>query len=121
MPALGGYEEYKDIVKICSLCAACNDVCPVKIPLYETIFEHRRVIAEDLGKTPLVENMAFAQYANVIGNSKMFNRISKMAFLGNAAPKVGPLAAWSKERQMPKIAKQWFREWYAERSKEQEG
>lgn len=54
VPILAGYEDYKDITKICSLCSACNDVCPVKIPLYQSIMEHRRVIAEEkklLGKT----------------------------------------------------------------------
>ncbi len=47
VPVLGGYEDYSDITKICSLCGACNDICPGKIPLYESIYEHRRIIAED--------------------------------------------------------------------------
>ncbi len=118
VPVLAGYKEFKDITQICSLCGACNDVCPVKIPLYETIYEHRRIIAEEEKLTSATDDITFAGYAAVIGNSKIYNAATKMAHLGNYAPKVGPLKEWAKSRDMPKIAKERFRDWFAKRDKE---
>ncbi len=40
-PLLGGYEEFKELPYACSLCTACNSVCPVKIPLAQLILKHR--------------------------------------------------------------------------------
>ncbi len=116
-PILGGYEQFKDVVKICSLCGACNDVCPVKIPLYETIYEHRRIIVEEKKMTGKLEDFVFRQYGNVIGNARLYNMATKLAHLGNYAPKVGPLKEWSKARELPTLQKERFRDWYAARSK----
>jgi L-lactate dehydrogenase complex protein LldF len=115
VPALAGYKDYKDITKICSLCGACDDVCPVKIPLYEHIYEHRRVIVEEENMAGAVDNFVFDQYSRVIGNSLVYKTATKMAHLGNYAPKVGPLKEWAKSRNMPKIAKERFRDWFAQR------
>lgn len=32
-PLLGGYKDFKNLPYVCSLCTACDSVCPVKIPL----------------------------------------------------------------------------------------
>lgn len=42
-PILGGYEEFEDLPYACSLCAACTETCPVKIPLHNLIRKHRIV------------------------------------------------------------------------------
>lgn len=118
VPILAGYENFKDITKICSLCGACNDVCPVKIPLYETIFEHRRIIAQDKKLNSSVDNLVFSQYGNIIGNSKLYNFVTKMAFMGNFAPKVGPLQAWGKSRKRPIFPNKRFRDWYKNNKEE---
>ena len=117
MPALGSYDAFSDLVKICSLCGACNDVCPVKIPLHEMIFEHRRVIAEDQKLPGFLEDAVFGGYAEVIGRSALYRTATKAAFLGNFAPHVGPIRAWTRVRKLPKIPTQRFRDWYAKRQK----
>ena len=117
VPLLAGYEEHKDITKICSLCGACDDVCPVKIPLHEIIYDHRRIITEEKKLTNLIDDAAFSIYGNVIGSAKVYNAATSMAFLGNLAPKIGPLKEWSKSREMPKIQKERFRDWFAKRQK----
>lgn len=53
-PLLGGYEDFKDLPYACSLCTACNSVCPVKIPLAKLIQKHRQAMAES-EITPLTE------------------------------------------------------------------
>ena len=115
VPVLAGYKEFKDITKICSLCGACNDVCPVKIPLYETIYEHRRIIVEEEKLSNSFEDFVFDQYARVIGSSGIYQAATKVAHLGNLAPKVGPLKEWGKSRDLPKIPKKRFRDWFAKR------
>lgn len=118
VPVLAGYEEYKDITKICSLCGACNDVCPVKIPLYQSILEHRRVITEEKHLIDGIESFFMNRYAEVLGSSSLYNLGTKLTRLRDHVPKFGPLKEWYKERELPKISKQRFRDWYRKHDKE---
>jgi L-lactate dehydrogenase complex protein LldF len=120
VPVLAGYDDYKEITKICSLCGGCNEVCPVKIPLYEFIFEHRRIIAEEGNLTGVGEKFLMGGYGNVIGNSALYNMATKATGLSRLAPKVGPLKQWSIDRELPEIPKARFRDWFAAR-KDKEG
>ncbi len=120
VPVLAGYDDYKEITKICSLCGGCNEVCPVKIPLYEFIFEHRRIIAEEGNLTGVGEKFLMGGYGNVIGNSTLYNMATKAAGLSSLAPNVGPLKQWSIDRELPEIPKARFRDWFAAR-KDKEG
>ncbi len=115
VPVLAGYDDYKEITKICSLCGGCNEVCPVKIPLYEFIFEHRRIIAEEGNLTGVGEKVLMGAYGNVIGSSTLYGMATKAAGLSSLAPKVGPLNQWSIDRELPKIPKIRFRDWFAAR------
>ena len=36
-PLLGGYDDFKELPYATSLCAACTEVCPVKIPLHNLL------------------------------------------------------------------------------------
>lgn len=112
VPILAGYETFKDVTKICSLCGACNEVCPVKIPLYELIFEHRRVIADVKKLEGRGNDFAMALYAKVIGHSGLYDTATRLASLANIAPQIGPLEQWCKARQRPRIAGERFRDWY---------
>jgi len=49
-PLLAGYDDYKELPYASSLCGACTDVCPVKIPLHELLLKHRQVIVEEEGR-----------------------------------------------------------------------
>jgi len=117
VPILAGYEEYKDITKICSLCSACNDVCPVKIPLYQSIMEHRRIVAEEKKLTGEIEPFVMELYSQVIGNSAVYNLGTKLAHFSNLLPNIGPLREWHNERELPVPSKKRFRDWFKEHSK----
>ena len=112
VPILAGYEEYKDITKICSLCSACDDVCPVKIPLYKSILEHRRVVAEEKQLLGKVETSIMGLYGQVTGSSSLYNMGTKLARFNNNLPIVGPLKEWHRERELPTAPKERFRDWY---------
>jgi L-lactate dehydrogenase complex protein LldF len=119
--ALAGYEEYKDVTRICSLCGACNDVCPVKIPLYESILEHRRIIAEGKKLASWMEDTVYSQYGRVIGNSACYTTATRLARLANHLPQVGPLKEWAKARELPEIPGKRFRDRFAGRRREGDG
>ncbi|MBN2320131.1 MAG: iron-sulfur cluster-binding protein [Acidobacteria bacterium] len=118
---LAGYEEHKDVTEICSLCGACNDVCPVKIPLVESILEHRRIIAEDKRLAGWMKDAVYSQYGRVIGNSAYYASASRLARLANHAPRIGPLKEWTKARELPKIPAERFRDWFAGRKRKEAG
>jgi L-lactate dehydrogenase complex protein LldF len=118
IPVLAGYGAHNDVTKICSLCGACNDVCPVKIPLYESILEHRRIIVEDKKSASRMENAIYSQYGRVIGNSAYYASATRLARLANHAPRIGPLREWAKAREIPKMPKKRFRDWFSKRRNE---
>jgi L-lactate dehydrogenase complex protein LldF len=114
---LAGYKEHKDITEICSLCGACNDVCPVKIPLVECILEHRRIIAEDKKLTTRTEDFIFSQYGRVIGNPACYASATRLARWAARSPRIGPIGEWTRAREMPEIPGKRFRDWFAGRKK----
>jgi L-lactate dehydrogenase complex protein LldF len=118
VPVLAGYETHWDVTKICSLCGACNDVCPVKIPLYEFILEHRRIIAEEGKLSSRIEDAVFSQYGRVIGNPACYASATRMARLAKYLPRIGPLRAWNRMRELPEIPKERFRDWIAGHGRE---
>jgi len=117
VPILAGYEEYADVTKICSLCSACNDVCPVKIPLYEFIYEHRRIIAEEKHLVHAPESFIMGQYGRVIASETMYDLSSKMARFSKLLPHVGPIKEWTRERELPAISGNRFRDWFKKHEK----
>lgn len=45
-PILGGYEKFGELPYASSLCGACTETCPVKIPLHKLLIQHRRVYTD---------------------------------------------------------------------------
>ena len=41
-PLIGGYDDFKELPYMSTLCGACTEVCPVKIPLHELLQQHRQ-------------------------------------------------------------------------------
>ncbi len=47
VPLLEGFEHAADLPHASSLCGACTDACPVKIPLHELLLELRRDLVDE--------------------------------------------------------------------------
>ena len=62
-PLLGGYDDYKELPYASSLCGACTEACPVKIPLHDLLLKHRQVIVEQEGRAPLAEKLAMKMFS----------------------------------------------------------
>ncbi|HDL5614882.1 TPA: iron-sulfur cluster-binding protein [Mannheimia haemolytica] len=121
-PLLGGYEEFKELPYACSLCTACNSVCPVKIPLAQLILKHREKIA-DAGLTPMAERLSIFGF-NFANSHPTFWKVgvkvgakvaSKLIKNGKAPVNFGALGEWTKARDLPTAEGESFREWFNNR------
>lgn len=121
-PLLGGYEEFKELPYACSLCTACNSVCPVKIPLAQLILKHREKIA-DAGLTPMAERLSIFgfNFANShptlwkVGMNVGAKVASKFIKNGKAPVNFGALGEWTKARDLPQPEGESFRDWFNNR------
>jgi L-lactate dehydrogenase complex protein LldF len=124
-PLLGGYEDYKELPYASTLCGACTDVCPVKIPLHELLHKHREVIVEKEGKAPISETALMQAFGFSVGSSttyklgtKIASTVSKPFFRNEAIKKgPGPLKNWTATRDFPSPIKERFRDWFENRKK----
>ncbi len=127
-PLLVGYDKAGDLPYASTLCGACTDHCPVKIPLHELLLKHRVKIADELKLRPKAEELAFNTVAKVFSDAKLFDMGTKVGALGmqlmskngkmarwtEALPVVG---GWTKYKDMGTLKRKKFRDIYAEYEK----
>jgi len=124
-PLLDGYEDHKELPYASSLCAACTEACPVKIPIHEQLIRHREIIVEREKMGSTSETISMKGYAQWASNPAAYKLSSKMAH--NALKpwikddKItngpGPLKGWTDTRDFPAPSKQSFRAWFNDRKK----
>ncbi|WP_322904267.1 LutB/LldF family L-lactate oxidation iron-sulfur protein [Paenibacillus campi] len=121
-PALNrNVAEWDDIANASSLCGACYEACPVKIPLHDMLVYLRRRKVER-GHGNRWESLGMKSFAVVMGNSKRLGAALKIGRLfqkpvvhnGTISLKIGPLKGWNTYRNMPQLAEQPFRERWSE-------
>jgi L-lactate dehydrogenase complex protein LldF len=104
-----------------SLCGACQEVCPVRIPLPDYLLKLRRDVVEELGG-PLAERLGMRAFRTSAASPRLFNiggRIARGALrvLGSddhVSRLPPPLSSWTHGRDFPALAKQSFRQRWAE-------
>lgn len=124
-PLLGGYDDYKELPYASTLCAACTDACPVKIPLHELLHKHRQVIVEREGRAPISEKLAMKAFGLGAASSSLYKIGAKIApaamnpfTTGDKISKgPGPLKAWTEIREFPAPNKETFRSWFKDHQK----
>lgn len=125
-PLLEGYEELKELPYASSLCGACTEVCPVKIPLHDLLLEHRKDEVEQ-GFALMAEKLAFKGFGFMASHPFVFDKAVKLAHTGlgifskdSYIPKgPGPLQGWTEVRDLPRPAKQSFRDWWKKNKENQ--
>lgn len=126
-PILGGYEEYGELPFASSLCAACTEACPVKIPLHEQLIRHREnYVAGGHAKTS--EKMAMKAFGMGASTPSLFQMARNGAptfakpFVkdGSISNGPGPMKPWTKIREFPAPGKDNFRTWFKEHTKGRE-
>ena len=109
--------EWDDIANASSLCGACYEACPVKIPLHDMLVSLRRRKVES-GHGDKIEAAGMKGFAAVMGNAKRFNAVLKLGRIGQKLVvrdggirlKVGPLKGWNTYRVTPSLPKASFRD-----------
>ncbi|PIE70911.1 MAG: iron-sulfur cluster-binding protein [Deltaproteobacteria bacterium] len=72
-PLLVGYKKAKDLPYASTLCGACTDHCPVKIPLHELLLLHRKNIAEREALTSTMEKALFGMAGMGLARPSLYN------------------------------------------------
>ncbi|MBE3102860.1 MAG: lactate utilization protein, partial [Bacilli bacterium] len=122
-PILGGYEDYGDLPFASSLCAACTETCPVKIPLHEQLVRHREIYVAEKGK--LSEKMAMKSFGIGTSSPALFKMAVKgmptimkpLVKDGSISNGPGPMKPWTDIREFPVPGKSNFRSWFKDHKK----
>ncbi|THF72861.1 LutB/LldF family L-lactate oxidation iron-sulfur protein [Cohnella fermenti] len=120
-PALNkNIAEWDDIANTSSLCGACYEACPVKIPLHDMLVYLRRRKVEK-GHGNKIESAGMKGFSTLLGNAKRFRTVVKLGQIGQKLvvrdggirTKLGPLKGWNSYRVTPSLPKKSFRENWA--------
>lgn len=125
-PLLGGYDDYKELPYASTLCGACTEVCPVKIPLHQLLHKHREVIVEREGRAPISESllmkafgMGTASHSIYSFGSKIASSVMKPFTHDEKITNVpGLLKNWTEIRDFPAVQKKRFRDWFEQHEQE---
>ncbi|MBD3165022.1 DUF3390 domain-containing protein [bacterium] len=120
-PALHGVDEAPHHPFASSLCGACEEICPVKIPIPKLLLDlrHKRVGTRSKHDP---EHTVWRVYREVMSEPGRYEAAARVArgaqrlFPGGAMP----IPGWTDHREAPKFAAQSFREWYAGREQKDE-
>ncbi|QSF47422.1 LutB/LldF family L-lactate oxidation iron-sulfur protein [Paenibacillus tianjinensis] len=77
-PLLGGYDDFKELPFASSLCAACTDVCPVRIPLHEQLIRHRQNIVKE-NRTGSMERFQMKAVGRLLSSPALFGKTLRFA------------------------------------------
>ncbi|QGG46254.1 LutB/LldF family L-lactate oxidation iron-sulfur protein [Heliorestis convoluta] len=113
--------DWGETVGLSTLCGACTETCPVRIPLHEMLLQLRAQRVE-AGVTPSLEKSAFKLWASTWSRPSLYRLAIKGAYYGQKAYlKDGhleggppPLSYWTNSRYFPPIAEKSFRQRWQE-------
>ena len=107
-PALEGVEKLPDLAKASSLCGACEEVCPVKIPIPRMLLQLRE---EAVRKGLIKENIPWAAFS--VGSTSGFRWRMGLKMLPMAPLVKHPAkAGWEEFKDLPKKQGRDFRKWW---------
>ncbi len=114
-------KTYSTLPYACSLCGSCSDVCPVKIDLHTQLLSWRKEIAHRK-LLPWSKRMSMTLAGMMFQRTWLFTMIGRWGrWLLPKLPRFmvyNRFNDWGKQRELPPMPKQSFREMYALRNKE---
>lgn len=131
-PLLVGYDKAGSLPWASTLCGACSDHCPVKIPLHELILRHRQILVEEEGYGKGMQDFVFTAAGTALAHEKLFDLGTKvgarvMPFLAKDRKslkedvKIPVLKNWTQSRDMDTLSKEKFRDWFKKHEAEKKG
>jgi L-lactate dehydrogenase complex protein LldF len=109
VPLLVGLERAPALPHASSLCGACTEACPVKIPLHELLLELRRDLV-DQGVASRRERLAMTLWSFSWSFVPGYRLTTWLARLGQPlAGRFGPGKTWAAGRALPRLPRKRFR------------
>ena len=120
-PQLQSMKHSRSLPYASSLCGACYEVCPVKINIPEILIHLRRQMVE--ADPPRAEGLAMKAAAVAFSGAgwlslaQTLGRLAQWPFAegGSIARLPAPASGWTATRDLPAIAPESFRQWWAKR------
>lgn len=115
-PIMKGLDQWQHLSYASTLCGACTEICPVKIDLHHHLLKNRKKAVTK--KPAWSQKLAFKIFGKISTCPTLWRMTTK---LGRVFQKLHPLVkgsvldpayAWTKERELPLIANQTFKEWW---------
>jgi L-lactate dehydrogenase complex protein LldF len=120
-PLLAGnrYPELADLPKASSLCGACNEVCPVNIPIPDLLLRLRDKAKKEKATEAMKGTPSLGLWATLCSQPAMWKTALTMGHTMNYIPTEmipHPSAkAWQHDRKLPKFQGGEFRKWFRHR------
>lgn len=120
-PLLAGnrFPELADLPKASSLCGACNEVCPVNIPIPDLLLRLRDKAKREGAKEAMKGTPNLAMWATLCSQPAMWKTALSMGHTMNYIPTEmipHPSAkSWQNARKLPKFQGGEFRKWFKNR------
>ena len=120
-PQLRGIEHASSLPYASSLCGACYEVCPVKIDIPSVLLHLRQAAVDTVGDRG--ERVVMNALGWVFAGRRRFELAQRLGRIGQR-PLVrggtirwlpGKLGGWTRTRDLRPVARQSFREWWAQR------
>jgi L-lactate dehydrogenase complex protein LldF len=106
-PLLVGLQHAPSLPHASSLCGACTEACPVKIPLHELLLDLRRDLV-DQGVASRWERLAFKAWSLAWSTPLGYRLSTRAARLGQPLARVvGPGRVWATGRALPKLRRRY--------------
>jgi L-lactate dehydrogenase complex protein LldF len=103
LPLLVGLEQAPSLPHASSLCGACTDACPVKIPLHELLLELRQDLVEQR-VAPWRERVGFGLWSLAWSSPLGYRLSTRLGRTGQSlAGRVGPGRTWASARVLPHL------------------
>jgi L-lactate dehydrogenase complex protein LldF len=120
-PQLRGIEQAPTLPFASSLCGACYEVCPVKIDIPSVLVHLRARAVEAVSHQP--ERLTMRALAWAFSSPRRFALAARLGRIlqrplvrrGALRRAPGPLAAWTRTRDLAPLARRSFREWWRDR------
>lgn len=118
-----GFPELADLPKASSLCGACNEVCPVDIPIPDLLLRLRDRGKQEHATNAAADTPPMGAWSWVAQSPALWRASLKSANMLNLLPyekiPFGPLGRWTRDRTLPPWRGGKFRSWAKNRKKAQ--
>lgn len=125
-PAFAGLEKTKDLPFASTLCAACREICPVRIDIPRILLKLRSDWSEDIhrnGGPPRLEKLAIKLWALAMRHPAIYSLAFRLPALlqgplledGKLKKLPFALGGWTASRDFPPLARKSFRSMWNDR------